>query len=397
MRKRILTCLLAVCILLSGCVERQQVGESSGSDAPSASATRPEPVGLEIAGNDISKYTILWAPSDYAEHRKLHKKYLPGMDFNEESAYRLQSIIAELTGVELEVVDAADREAGDWDILVGNVKQTTVSLEEDDYQITVNGSCLEILGGTYGTTWHALDDLEKLLREQAAGGNISIGSDYYQSGTYHLLRIGMVGDSITQGNGSNTEDRGYLSYPMQLGRILWKECLVYNFGNAGKTMCNHWSNAYIKCSTYQEALEAAADLDVMTIMLGTNDAKCVIDVDMGYTEKFDQQYYDSCKEMMDSFSAKNSDLKYFLFNAPEYFGTNSRKEGLPYVHAVQLKTVDRLQADGFDVTHVDVYEMTRRMRNTFPDNVHPNSQGHLILAEKLAEYLQENLLLGQTE
>ena len=349
---------------------------------------------MEIAGNDISNYTILWAPSEYAEYRQLHGKYLPGMDFNEESAYRLQSLITELTGVELEVMDATNLQVGDYDILVGNVKRQPVSLAEDDYQITVDGSRLEILGGTYGTTWHALDDLEKMLRGQAADGNISIGADYRHSGTYHLLRIGMVGDSITQGNGSNTEDRGCLSYPMQLGRILWKECLVYNYGNAGKTMCNHWGNAYIKCSTYQEALKGAAHLDVMTIMLGTNDAKSMIDVDKGYTENFDQQYYDSCKELMDSFSAKNSDLKYFLFNAPEYFGTNSRKQGLPYVHAVQLKTVDRLKADGFDVTHVDVYEMTRRMRNTFPDTVHPNSQGHLILAEKLAEYLQQNLPLG---
>lgn len=390
MRKRILACLFAVCILLSGCI----AADPSVGDTPPASETLAKPVGMEIAGNDISKYTILWAPSEYAEYRQLHGKYLPGMDFNEESAYRLQSLITELTGVELEVMDATNLQVGDYDILVGNVKRQPVSLAEDDYQITVDGSRLEILGGTYGTTWHALDDLEKMLRGQAADGNISIGADYRHSGTYHLLRIGMVGDSITQGNGSNTEDRGCLSYPMQLGRILWKECLVYNYGNAGKTMCNHWGNAYIKCSTYQEALKGAAHLDVMTIMLGTNDAKSMIDVDKGYTENFDQQYYDSCKELMDSFSAKNSDLKYFLFNAPEYFGTNSRKQGLPYVHAVQLKTVDRLKADGFDVTHVDVYEMTRRMRNTFPDTVHPNSQGHLILAEKLAEYLQQNLPLG---
>ena len=343
-------------------------------------------------GNDISQYTILWAPSEYAGYRKLYKKYLPGMDFNEESAYRLQSLIAELTGVELEVLDSTDYPVGEYYILVGNVKRIPRDLEEDDFQITMDGSSIEILGGAYGTTWHALDALEDMLRKQAANGDISIAEDYSYSGTYHLLRIGMVGDSITQGNGSDTEDRGCLSYPMQLGRILWKDCLVYNFGNAGKTMCNHWGNAYIKCSTYQEALNAAAELDVMTIMLGTNDAKSVMDVDMGYTQKFDQQYYDSCVELMDSFSARKENLKYFLFNAPEYFGTNARKQGLPYVHTVQLQTVDLLKAAGFDVTHVDVYEMTRRMRNTFPDTVHPNNQGHLMLAEKLAEYFQENLL-----
>lgn len=395
MKKRVLIILLTVCIFLTGCVIHQPATEPSATwTDPSASETQPKPVEMDIAGNDISRYTILWAPSEYASYRKLYKKYLPGMDFNEETAYRLQSLIMELTGVELEVVDATGREIGNYDILVGNVKHADTGLKEDDYQIFVTGSQLEILGGTYGTTWHALDDLEKTFREHASQGKISIPKNFNHSGTYHLLRIGMVGDSITQGNGSNTEERGCLSYPMQVGRILWKECLVYNYGNAGKTMCNHWSNAYIKCSTYQEALEGAAQLDVMTIMLGTNDAKSVMDVDMGYTEKFDQQYYDSCKELMDSFSAKNSDLKYYLFNAPEYFGTNARKEGLPYVHAVQLKTVDRLKADGFDVTHVDVYEMTRRMRNTFPDTVHPNSQGHLILAEKLAEYLRTDLKLG---
>eukprot|EP00041_Stephanoeca_diplocostata_P041953 m.9637 g.9637 ORF g.9637 m.9637 type:complete len:256 (-) comp6973_c0_seq1:530-1297(-) len=98
-------------------------------------------------------------------------------------------------------------------------------------------------------------------------------------------RVTCVGDSITiYACASNNT----MPYPQQLGRILGPDYLVANLGNSGKTMlkkglcgdggagvipvppcsgdCAYWDQ-----KTYADAM--ASQPDIVTIMLGTNDAK----------------------------------------------------------------------------------------------------------------------------
>lgn len=85
------------------------------------------------------------------------------------------------------------------------------------------------------------------------------------------VRVSCIGDSITQGA------CGSEGYPAKLQRILGEKYLVGNYGNSGKTMLSHGlcedgtSCAYFDTATWPSVL--GSEPDIVTIMMGTNDAK----------------------------------------------------------------------------------------------------------------------------
>lgn len=100
--------------------------------------------------------------------------------------------------------------------------------------------------------------------------------------TVAVTRVSCVGDSITiYACASNAS----MPYPQQLGRILGPAYTVTNLGNSGKTMlkkglCGAGGDPVPPCSgdcaywdqpTYHQAMTSSPD--IVTIMLGTNDAK----------------------------------------------------------------------------------------------------------------------------
>ena len=96
------------------------------------------------------------------------------------------------------------------------------------------------------------------------------------------IRVTCVGDSITfRGCASNES----MTYPSQLQRLLGPGYVVENFGDSGKTMlkeglCGNGGEPIPQCGgdcsywhqdTFANALHSSPD--IVTIMLGTNDAK----------------------------------------------------------------------------------------------------------------------------
>eukprot|EP00049_Salpingoeca_infusionum_P012146 m.219161 g.219161 ORF g.219161 m.219161 type:complete len:231 (+) comp15109_c1_seq1:75-767(+) len=91
-----------------------------------------------------------------------------------------------------------------------------------------------------------------------------------------VIRVACVGDSITFGVCAS--DRATTAYPAVLQKLLGSDYNVTNFGNSGKTMlvnglceqsggnCSYWAT-----STYTDAVNSSPD--IVTILLGTNDAK----------------------------------------------------------------------------------------------------------------------------
>lgn len=94
------------------------------------------------------------------------------------------------------------------------------------------------------------------------------------------IRVACVGDSITAGACAEQT----LGYPAILQELLGSEFEVINFGNGGKTLLNKGlcgppptdDCSYVSTSTYQQALQS--NPDILTIMLGTNDAKSKSDI-----------------------------------------------------------------------------------------------------------------------
>lgn len=406
MKMRIFSCILILCLLLTACGTGPVTGDPSESQKPTETQeptnAKVDPVDFKINGVDLVNYTIVWAESEYTLYRKLYPKYLPEKDMNQETAERLQAFFLEKCGVELEVISDKDKNQYLYEIYVGAVTRTNLFRDlglgrqtDDDYRIAVGESCLIICGGAYGTTWHAMDDFEAQVEEQLSKNNKVVFNDGFDhSGKYHLIKIGMVGDSITQGSGSSTKDRGVLAHPNQIGRILWKDCLVYNFGQAGRTMREDHGDSYMAASVYQEALLNAKKMDIMTIMLGTNDADRFFGTYGKWTDADDAQFIASCEKMVKSFYDRNNNLKFFLFNAPTCFRQDSGYvAGIPDVREAQQMAYDNLKAKGYDMLgFLDVGKLTEDMKKYFSDGLHPNDPGHKLLAERLAEYLQGELL-----
>lgn len=406
MKKRIFSLLLMSCMLFTACGTGPVATEPSETPKPTETQApteqKPEPVDFKINGVDLEKFTIVWAESEYVLQQKLYPKYLPSKDMNEETAERLQAFFLEKCGIKLDMISDKEKVNYKYEIYVGPVTKNDLYRQlllgrqtEDDYRIAVVENRMVICGGECGTTWHALDYFEAQVEEQLKNnGKVSFENKYDYAGQYHLIKIGMVGDSITQGSGSSTKDRGVLAHPNQIGRILWKDCLVYNYGRAGRTMREDHGDSYMAASIYSEALQGATKMDIMTIMLGTNDADRFFGAQGKWTDADDAQFIASCEKMVKSFYDKNNNLKFFLFNAPSCFRADSDYvAGIPDVREAQQAAYDHLKTKGYNMLgFLDVGELTKDMKKYFSDGLHPNDPGHKLLAERIAEYLQVELL-----
>ncbi len=110
---------------------------------------------------------------------------------------------------------------------------------------------------------------------RAALAAFAVGAAVFASAA--PIRISCVGDSITAGVCAQHSG----GYPKILQGILGSNYVVSNFGNSGKTMLTNGlcgpppggNCSYVGTSSYPAAL--ASTPDIVTIMLGTNDAKNV--------------------------------------------------------------------------------------------------------------------------
>ena len=404
MKIKIFAWIMILSLLLGGCAsgpdDSNPAQQPTGTEVPTEAI--PDPVDFKINGVDLESYTIVWAESEYTMYQKLYSKYLPKKDMNEESAERLQAFLRNTCGIELEVISEKDKTQYQYEIYVGAVTRNelfrTLALgrqQTDSYRIAAGNDCMYICGGAYGTTWHALDDFETQVKEQLSKNNkVSFEEGFDHSGEYHLIKIGMVGDSITQGSGSSTKDRGVLAYPNQIGRILWKDCLVYNYGQAGRTLRDDHKDSYMASGVYPEALHGAREMDIMTIMLGTNDADRFMSANGEWTAADDAKFIASCEKLVKSFYDRNNNLKFFLFKSPHCFRLDSNYvAGLPSVWEAQEAAYDELKNKGYDMLgFLDVAEITKDLGLYFSDGLHPNDPGHKMMAEAIAEYLQGELL-----
>ena len=164
---------------------------------------------LKIAGNDIKDYTIVYAESPHAARAAENPDLYPVYDFDKESAERLAELIFKVTGARLTVALDTATEVGAKEILIGETnRELTKALslskvKTDEYVIQVSDATLVICGGIYGTTWHALDYIEKefttSLENQIATKEFA--ADYSYKGNHHMIQIACIGDSITEGYG----------------------------------------------------------------------------------------------------------------------------------------------------------------------------------------------------
>ena len=200
------------------------------------------------------------------------------------------------------------------------------------------------------------------------------------------IRIGCIGDSITAGTGLTNQQSE--AFPARLEAILSGNVTVLNFGDGGKTMRNDLGvDAYVNSNTYRRLMQEAEHLDIVTIMLGTNDAYHA----KGWTDYERDTFKNDCHALFAALSEKNPAMRFVLMNSPACFGTNDTRYNMPPLRRFQRELMTELNEAGYPTRFHDMYEVTKPLGDHFPDQLHPDKIAHQVMAEALAAVICELL------
>ena len=404
---------------------------------------------LLIGGVDISAYSIVYgAPSVSRCVGSLTGKTVAedigdillgentAYDFDRQSAARFAALVHSFCGVELPLVCECEAST-EKKVLVGRACGD-LELSPTAYVCNHKGNEYRIMGGSFGATWHAMDAIEKYFAESNTE-TVDLADAGVISGTYPLRRVACLGDSITRGSQALPDGNGfgapdgraasygplatshyfeqYLSYPANLARALWKEYLVFNFGQGNATMryfedwkqfYYHGTGKFASCLAMSDREDFA--FDAVIVMLGTNDSGRAGGAKLwGDTEKSD--YTREAEALLQRILAGSPKARFALMNVPHRCNSHKVSESDDIVRAVQKKTVETLADKGYDiclydmyayscdhmgvghgttleeelVAHADYYNI--RTDTGKPDTTHPNFRGYYTISRGVRELL----------
>ena len=188
-----------------------------------------------------------------------------------------------------------------------------------------------------------------------------------------VVRVACVGNSITYGSG--LQDRHADSYPAVLGRMLGEGYEVQNFGLGGRTMLRKGDRPYMLEQRFRDALRFAPD--VVVLKLGTNDSKTINRIHA-------HELVADAEALADSFLLLPSRPQVLLCYPAKAYG-----DGLGTIcdSVIVADIIPRVreaaQRKGLRV--IDLHTATDGMPQNFPDNVHPNEEGAIAIAEAVYE------------
>lgn len=189
----------------------------------------------------------------------------------------------------------------------------------------------------------------------------------------HPVKVACVGNSITYGAAIKNKLRD--SYPAVLGQMLGRDYDVRNFGVSGTTLLRHGDMPYIKQPAYRAALDFQPN--VVIIKLGTNDSK-------PQNWKLKDDFRNDLIALVDTFRSLPSKPEIYLC----YPCTAYRTEGInETVIKEGVMPIIREVAEAKDIKLIDLHTPTAGKKEYFPDTVHPNEEGAVILAETVYEAL----------
>ncbi|MBQ8288069.1 MAG: SGNH/GDSL hydrolase family protein [Clostridia bacterium] len=357
-------------------------------------------VQLTVNSNDLAGYTIVYAAHPYDV--RLAARFTTEYDFYKLIAVDIAERIWAQTGVVLPIAKDTSTDEGALEILVGPTNRAESdpldAMDVYDTYVKVVGSKLVVGGGydssaytgdqrnsyCFASTNHAWDAVETYLADQMAAGTtaVDLSADADFSTTVDLITVACIGDSITEGDGSDVWS--IHSYPAVLERYLWEDHLVINLGKCGKTLLEDHERHYRGgCVQYTAMTKYASKFDYVLFMLGTNDFIQHTTWPAGYDEKF----LTSADHLVEDITKKNKDVEFVVMNSAVYYGTSGASAD--HVRDLQSQLPARLEAAGFAASFFDMYSYTVENvgKANFKDTTHPNNNGYAIIAKGVYEML----------
>ncbi len=184
-----------------------------------------------------------------------------------------------------------------------------------------------------------------------------------------VIRVACVGDSITAGAGASNP--ATTSYPAVLGGLLGSGYTVGNFGHSGTTMLHQGDFPYINVAEYPNSDAFAPD--IVVIMLGTNDSK-------SQNWQYKDQFAADDLALIRHYQALPSHPLVFSCTDCPVYSTGNYGITEPIVHGEVIPLILSTAASA-PVPVIDIYAAMSGIPLDFPDNVHPNDAGYMLLAQ----------------
>lgn len=195
------------------------------------------------------------------------------------------------------------------------------------------------------------------------------------------LRIACIGDSITEGTANADWRRN--AWPLLLHRLLDAEApgryAVRGFARSGATCCAEGQRPLRREEVFSRSRRYRPDL--LIVLLGTNDA--TRENWPGSAEAFERQYED----LLDQYRTDGiGPSRTLILGLPPLFA--------PYPRIEEQRATRRAIADALPriaarrkATYLDLGGVFTGRAALLPDGLHPNTQGNVLLAERVAAWV----------
>ncbi|GAB6013244.1 GDSL-type esterase/lipase family protein [Viscerimonas tarda] len=201
-------------------------------------------------------------------------------------------------------------------------------------------------------------------------------TDSFAQQSGEIVRVACVGNSITAGSGIKDSKKD--GYPAVLNQLLGEGYEVRNFGFSGRTMLNKGDRPYMKEQMFKDALNFQPN--IVVISLGTNDTK-------PQNWQYKDEYKGDMTAMIDSFLLLPSHPLIYVCYPPKAYDV---KWGIndSIIVAGVIPLIDEVRTEK-EVPVIDLHTALSDMPENFPDKIHPNEAGAIVLAKEVYRKLTE--------
>lgn len=185
------------------------------------------------------------------------------------------------------------------------------------------------------------------------------------------IKVACIGNSVTYGY--DLKDPATESYPVQLQKMLGGKYEVNNYGHSGATLLRKGHNPYYKTKEFSEAINYHAD--IVIIHLGLNDT------DPRDWNNYSNDFKSDYAWLLDTLREVNPDVKLYICLMTPIFNDHPRFRSGTRDWFWRIQNIIPVIAKVNHTRLIDLHTPFYFHPNLFPDALHPNKEGAIILAK----------------
>ncbi len=186
-----------------------------------------------------------------------------------------------------------------------------------------------------------------------------------------IIKVACIGNSVTYGY--SLKNPPTESYPSQLQNLLKEKYEVKNFGHSGATLLRKGHNPYYKTKEFDEAIKYTPNIAI--IHLGLNDT------DPRNWNNYRNDFKSDYAWLLDTLRKGNPDVNIYICLMTPIFNSHPRFRSGTRDWYWQIQNVIPEIASVNHTGLIDLHTPFYFRPDLFPDALHPNKEGAIILAK----------------